>query len=218
MPIDLPPLVQEELSPDGGAHPAGVLVLLHGRGADEHDLEPAADHLGRNLRRVLLRAPLPWGPGWQWYSIDGALAPARDSWDASLQALSEAVARIRAASPAAPLILGGFSQGAALAAGWTAASGDRPDGLALFSGYLAPLVRPASLADLPVFVGHGRADPVLPIENGRALTDAFHHMGARVTARDYDVGHGLAAGEMVDAAAWIREILEGRASGEGPAG
>src|SRR5207342_633078 len=52
--------------------PAGLLVLLHGRGADEHDLLPLANLLDpeRRLLVVTPRGPLALPPGGaHWYVI-----------------------------------------------------------------------------------------------------------------------------------------------------
>ena len=49
------------------------MLLIHGKGADEHDLEPLISHLdpeGRFLT-VLPRARLPFPPGWEWYRTEG---------------------------------------------------------------------------------------------------------------------------------------------------
>src|SRR5947199_131732 len=57
----------------GRQAPDRLMLLIHGKGADEHDLEPLIPHLdpeGRFLT-VLPRAPIPFMGGWQWYETDG---------------------------------------------------------------------------------------------------------------------------------------------------
>ena len=52
--------------------PQGALVLLHGRGADEHDLYPLLDMLDpdRRLLGVTARGPLSLPPGGaHWYEV-----------------------------------------------------------------------------------------------------------------------------------------------------
>ena len=52
--------------------PEGVLVLLHGRGSDELDLEPLADELDpeRRFSALLPRGPLALPPaGAHWYAV-----------------------------------------------------------------------------------------------------------------------------------------------------
>ena len=72
-------LVYRERPADAGA--AGLLVLHHGRGADEQDLLGLADVLDpqRRLHVVTPRAPLAiqgW-PGYHWYSSRGSVIPTR---------------------------------------------------------------------------------------------------------------------------------------------
>ena len=53
--------------------PQGLLVLHHGRGADQHDLLPLADVFDpeRRLHVVTPQAPLrlPGAPGYHWYVV-----------------------------------------------------------------------------------------------------------------------------------------------------
>ena len=58
--------------------PAGALVLLHGRGADEHDLYPLLDALDpeRRLAGYTPRGPLSLPPGGaHWYRLGGIPTP-----------------------------------------------------------------------------------------------------------------------------------------------
>jgi phospholipase/carboxylesterase len=67
--------------------PEGALVLLHGRGADEHDLYPLLDLLDpdRRLLAVTPRGPLALPPGGRhWYALGGIPTPDPDTFLASL--------------------------------------------------------------------------------------------------------------------------------------
>src|SRR5881398_2342395 len=97
-----------------------TLVLLHGYGADEHDLLPIVHELDPRLRAVSLQAPVSLGGAMRaWFKLGqdarGGIsfepAEARQGLEAALAAVEE-VAR---ASPR-PILLG-FSQGAAMALG-----------------------------------------------------------------------------------------------------
>ena len=93
----------------------GALVLLHGRGADEHDLFPLLDALDpeRRLHGYTPRGPLSLPPGGaHWYRLGGiptpdpaTFAPTFTQATAWLDALPFEPRRI---------VLGGFSQGAAM--------------------------------------------------------------------------------------------------------
>ena len=62
----------EYLLRPAAADPEGALVLLHGRGADEHDLFPLLDMLDpeRRLLGATARGPLSLPPGGaHWYAV-----------------------------------------------------------------------------------------------------------------------------------------------------
>src|SRR3546814_11502142 len=68
-----PELVLWRTAPEGAAE-RPLLILLHGYGADEHDLFALAAHLPDAYDVAAVRAPLtpPWpSPGYSWYPIEG---------------------------------------------------------------------------------------------------------------------------------------------------
>ena len=72
----------------------GALVLLHGRGSDEHDLLPFLDLLdpARRLVGITLGGPLHLPPGGRhWYALGGIGTPDRDTFLASYALLSDAL-------------------------------------------------------------------------------------------------------------------------------
>src|SRR5215212_7323848 len=84
-------LIYEERPARGEAE--GLLVLHHGRGADERDLLGLADVLdpeGR-LHIVTPRAPLtlPRSPGYHWYVVPRVGYPDPDTFHAAFNALAE---------------------------------------------------------------------------------------------------------------------------------
>ena len=70
---------------------AGTLVLLHGRGADEHDLLGLADVLDpeRRLHVVTPRAPLTIGGGYHWYVVPRVGFPDHDTFHAAYAKLRD---------------------------------------------------------------------------------------------------------------------------------
>jgi phospholipase/carboxylesterase len=72
--------------------PTGLLILHHGRGADELDLLGLADVLdpGRRLHVVTPRAPLSlagW-PGYHWYTVPRVGYPDRETFSRAFDELA----------------------------------------------------------------------------------------------------------------------------------
>src|SRR5918992_5753188 len=157
---------------------AGLLVLHHGRGADEHDLLGLGDVLDpdRRLHVVTPRAPLtlPGWPGYHWYVVPRVGYPDRATFDAAFQALAALHDELwsRTGLTAQQTVLGGFSMGSVMSYSLgLAAERPAPAGILAFSGFV-PVVDgwEPSLADrqaLRAFVAHGRRDPIMDVEFAR---------------------------------------------------
>jgi phospholipase/carboxylesterase len=187
--------------------PAGLLVLHHGRGTSEEDLLPLADVLDpeRRLHVVTPRAPLtvPGWPGHHWYVVPRVGYPDPPTFADShgrLGAWLDGLAD-ETGVPRERTILGGFSQGAVMswALGAMHADGSpppsRPAGILALSGFIPTVpdyeVDDAILAGLPVAIAHGRQDPIIGVEFGRAARDRAEAAGADVLYRESDVPHTI---------------------------
>ncbi|CAD5141269.1 MULTISPECIES: alpha/beta hydrolase [unclassified Microbacterium] len=149
--------------------PAGLplLVLLHGYGADEHDLFGLVPYLPSGIAVASVAAPLapPWPtPGRSWYPIEGL--DGRSS--AAVTLAAEAFLRWldEAAADAPSVALLGFSQGAAVSLQALRLAPERFGAVVALSGYAAPDALPQDehLAEVspPVFWGRGTHDDVIP--------------------------------------------------------
>lgn len=204
-----------------GPSPDRLFLLVHGKGADERDLEPMVPHLDRTgrFRVVLPRAPVPFPPGFMWYTTDGIprggpeLVASVDALDDLLDAAcaEEGLARGEA-------IVGGFSQGAALvlALGLRRSVRPRPAGILAMSGFLPET--PGLDYDLdpapPVLLQHGSADPLIAVDFGRRAADTLAGAGVPVVYREYPMGHQVAMEGMAEAAAWLSRVLAGERPSE----
>lgn len=196
-----------------------TLVLLHGFGADEHDLLPIGRELDPRLRVVSLQAPvqLDFG-GRAWFNLeqtpDGfAFDPAEVAQAARLAA--EAVEEIARRSPRP--ILCGFSQGAGVALSVVLERPQLGSGVLVLSGVPPrgqPPSAPGALRGFPAFVAHGTDDPLIPVEIGRATRDLLVQLGAAVTWREYPMGHMVVPAELSDARAWLSAVLAPRGGAE----
>jgi len=185
----------------------GALVLLHGRGADEHDLHPLLDLLDpeRRLLGVTPRGPLGLPPGGRhWYALGGIPTPDRDTFLATAPRL----AAFLDALPVPPerVVLGGFSQGTVMS--WAMSLGPdrpRPAAVVALSGFLPRVegypLEPTRLAGLPVAIAHGSLDPVIPARFGAEAAEVLTAAGADVLRLETPVPH------MVDPV-WIEPLRE----------
>ena len=196
-----------------------TLVLLHGFGADEHDLLPIGHELDPRLRVVSLQAPIALDFGGRaWFNLqqtrEGLTFDPAEVAEGARLAL-EAVEEIARGSPRP--ILGGFSQGAGMALSAALARPELTGGVLVLSG-VPPRVAPApargALAGLPVFVAHGIHDPLIPVEVGRSTRDLLQQLGAEVTYREYPMGHMVIPAEIADARAWLSNVLARGVGGE----
>ena len=203
--------------------PEGAVVLLHGRGADEHDLLPLFDLVDRERRFVGVtpRAPLTLPPGGaHWYVVrrvgfpdPATFAPTFERLSAWVDALPEATG-----VPLERTVIGGFSQGTAMSHALAlAADRPRPAGVLALSGFI-PTVEGLELdlgarAGMPVFIGHGTYDPVIGVELGRDARRRLEQAGAEVTFREYPIAHSIAPRAVSEIAAWLGRVLAGAAAG-----
>ena len=182
-----------------GAPGARTLILLHGFGADEHDLLPLAKELDPALAVVSLAAPIALEQGGRaWYRLQegpqGISFDPREVLEAGNIAL-EAVEEIAKETP--DPILCGFSQGGGMALAAALAKPGLVHTILALSA--VPPRREGDGKGLRVFLGHGTFDPLIPIQVGRATRDLLAKLGAKVTYREYPMGHMICAEELSDA-------------------
>jgi phospholipase/carboxylesterase len=209
------PLFTRELAARRGEPPHPVMLLLHGRGADEEDLLPLAEALDPGWRYVSARAPfaLP-GFGYAWYEMDRLGTPEPVTLAGSLRQAEAVVDRLAAEAPM--LVVCGFSQGAVMAAALLVRRPDRVAAAAMLSGYLA--VDPRTAAGKDVFIGHGLLDPLIPVGLGRQARERFAAAGARVDYHEYPIAHQTSPSELTDLGAWMARLTAGRATPAGDPG
>jgi phospholipase/carboxylesterase len=194
--------------------PAGLLILHHGRGADEHDLLGLADALDpqRRLHVVTPRAPLtvPGWPGYHWYTVPRVGYPDPETFHSAYAKLAAFHDELwdRTGIAAADTVLGGFSMGSVMSYALGLA-GERPvpAGILAFSGFIPTIARwqpeLGSRQGLPVFITHGRRDPIMSVEfarRARALLDAG---GLRVSYHESDVAHHIDPAHIPSAIQWL---------------
>ena len=220
----------EAIEIETGPSPTASIVLLHGLGADGNDFVSIAQEL--DLRSIgPVRFVFPHAPTRPvtinggsvmraWYDIYGAELGESGHKREDEAGLRESqrrvdalIARERARGvKAARIVLAGFSQGCAMTLMTGLRHHERLAGLTGLSGYL-PLAavtgaeRSDANADVPVFLAHGRSDPVIPLARAAASRDALIALGHSVEWHEYPMPHSVCAQELADWNRWLLKVL-----------
>jgi phospholipase/carboxylesterase len=209
-----------------GPAPTASIVVLHGLGADGNDFVPIAQEL--DLRAIGdVRFVFPHAPvrpvtvfGGQharaWYDILGTEGGGREDEAGLRTSLVQVQALLdrEAARGIAPgrTVLMGFSQGCAMTLLAGLRAPQRLAGLVGLSGYL-PLAastaaeRSAANHDVPIFLAHGRLDPVVIFERGTASRTALAALGYAIDWHEYRMEHTVCPEEIEDLNRWLVKVL-----------
>lgn len=206
-------LLDYRLRPAAG-DPDGALVLLHGRGADEHDLVALFDLLDPEQRLVGVtpRGPLSLPPGGaHWYVVRQIGYPDPGTFLATVQQASgwlDALPELTGV-PLERTVIGGFSQGAVMSYALGLGEGrPAPAAVVALSGFM-PTVDGFALdagRAVPVAIGHGTGDPVIGVEWSRQARDRLEAAGTAVTYRESPMGHSIDPGFLRDLAGWLTKL------------
>ncbi len=209
-----------------GPNPTACVVLMHGLGADGNDFVPIVDEMNLSavgpVRFVFPNAPeipVTLNEGYRmpaWYDIFGGPAPRREDEvglrqsQATIEAL---LAREKSRGIAAKrMVIAGFSQGCAMALMTGLRHAETLAGIVALSGYL-PLAattateRHAANANTPIFMAHGRQDPMVVPERAEVSRDALVGLGYAVEWHDYPMAHSVCAQEISDLNQWLLKVL-----------
>ncbi|NKI96434.1 dienelactone hydrolase family protein [Rhizobacter sp. SG703] len=223
----------DTIETETGPNPTATIIFLHGLGDSGNGFAPFAHELdlaaAGPLRFIFPHAPtrpVTVNGGYvmrAWYDILAADLVRRED-EAGLresQALVEAlIAREQQRGiPASRIVLGGFSQGCAMTLLTGLRHRERLAGLVGLSGYLPLAAQTAAERDaanhgLPIFLAHGRQDPVVPIARALASRDALLAFGHPVEWHEYPMPHSVSGPEIADLTRWLTALL-GPRSGRG---
>jgi phospholipase/carboxylesterase len=222
MPSDILPSIEIETAP----HPTASVIWLHGLGADGNDFVPVVPEL-KLPPTLAVRFVFPHAPVRRvtinngmamraWYDIAAAdlntradIAGVRQS-QGELEAL---IAREKSRGIAASrIVLAGFSQGGVIALHTAIRHQERLAGVIALSTYLVLADRLAEEAaaanrDLPTFMAHGTADPVVRFEWGDASRRTLVANGYRVDWHAYRMEHSVCMEEIEAIGAWLARTL-----------
>ncbi len=200
---------------------AASVIWLHGLGADAGDFEPIVPmlNLDNPIRFVFPNAPVrpvTINAGMEmraWYDIDpGAPLSGTEDIRASAAAIEALVAReIERGVPAHRIVLAGFSQGGVIALHLGLRHPTRLAGIMALSTYVHDhehLTDEVSLAsvDVPIFMAHGQADPMIPITRAITSREALLKLGYQVEWHEYGMGHQVCQEEVDDIGRWLNRV------------
>ena len=219
------------MTPDGievetGPAPTGSVIWLHGLGADGHDFEPIVPALVQRGERPLRfvfphapRRPVTLNAGMvmrAWYDITGIDRHLQQD-EAGIRASYDIIAALirrenERGIPTQRIVLGGFSQGGSMSVYAGTRYPETLAGIAALSCYMLLPDRfdaehlPAN-QQTPVFMAHGKQDPMIPCELGLQTRQQLEAAGYRVRWHDYLMPHSVCPEEVSDIADWLRQVL-----------
>ena len=192
--------------------PAGTLVLLHGRGTDEHDLFGLFDVLDpdRRWRGLTVGGPLRLPPGGKhWYVIDRVGFPNPSTFHHTMGALDELLGDLDWSRT----VVGGFSQGAVMSFALGLGAGRPvPAGILGFSGFV-PTVEGWSpdlqaRQGLPVFLAHGSLDPVISVEFAHRAKALLEPGGVDLEYHETPMAHTIDPRVLPSAEAFLGRLAQ----------
>ncbi len=215
-------------TPRGTDAPAELtLVWLHGLGADNRDFLPLADEIlhqdGPVCRLVMPNAPvreLTLHPGYPlrgWYDLRSHTIDENED----VLGIRESAARVSAlideleanGIPRRRIVLGGFSQGAAISLYAGLRLSAPIGGIAALSGYLPLAQRLYSEATAagratPVFMAHGVFDSVVSPVTAERSASVIREVAPAFSWKTYDMEHEVGGEELYDLGRFLRSVAQ----------
>lgn len=197
-----------------------LIVCLHGFGANMDDLTALAPALDRaGALYVFPNGPQAAFDGADdtmraWYERGGN--ESAEAVHSSLVALDAFIQEVllRYRIPAGRALLVGFSQGGAMALRYGLPRPEQFAGIAVLSGSLRQIedLRPRmpTIRRQPIFVSHGTADSLVPVEWSHWLVAFLNEVGYRPFFRTYPIDHQISPAELRDLRDWIGKVLPGK--------
>jgi len=190
-----------------------TVFVLHGRGADAHDLADIAPLIDNNYRFIFPNAPEPFEPapgftfGYTWFH---GFPPARESLVRSREPLLRFIDEILARYPTPPgkFILSGFSQGGLMTLDAGYRTKQKLAGIVVMSGALYEADPPPLTPDIPVLIVHGTEDDMIPVHAARRARRILEQHGIRPEYHEFPMGHYVTPESMAVVKEFIKRCLQ----------
>ncbi len=192
-----------------------LLVLIHGYGSNEEDLFSFATELPDEYYIVSVRAPYDIQYGsYAWFAINFDAdqnkffdnEQAKTSRDLIVKFIDELETNYPIDAKNVTLI--GFSQGAILSYAVALSHPEKVQRVVAMSGYINPEIIEENylkntFSNLKIFISHGTADQVIPVEWGRKAKPLLENLGINTTYKEYPIGHGVSPQNFYDFKNWL---------------
>lgn len=199
--------------------PPPLLLVLHGFGKNEEELIDLASQIDERYFVVSARGPITLkSDAYAWFPMNftptGAVFDIPDVENCRLLLLRFIDELIEAYGlERRQVYVMGFSQGAIMSSILALTEPDKLAGIITICGRIPTEILPqikdfTKLAALPMFIGHGTADTVIPIAQGRACRDFFENLSVKLTYREYFMGHQVSSESIADISKWLADQLE----------
>jgi phospholipase/carboxylesterase len=193
---------------------AGLILLLHGIGSNEEDLFRLANQFPPDFVIVSARAPYTISPGkYTWFELgftNGERVINAEQAEKSRLVINTFISQLVDKYDIDPkkVFLGGFSQGGIISYSVGLTFPKKLAGIFILSSRLLPEVKPLirpgeELQSLPIFIAHGKNDPVLPLTYATDALAYLQTLTNNITYHEYDMVHTVGEKELADLVDWI---------------
>lgn len=196
-----------------------VMILLHGKGANERDLFTLAERLPPSMLYFSLRAPYKQGKdGYCWYQLSRGADHqfVYDYGEAKISA-EKIIGFIRAACKAygvdsTQVYLLGFSQGAIMSYEMALTYPGNIRGVVALSGRIMEETKQRQLnlkaGSYPAFfVAHGLSDSMITYDAGKEAHLFLEKNKFKSTFKTYEMAHTITSPELNDMRVWLSGLL-----------
>jgi len=208
-----------------------TVFFLHGLGDSGNGWAPVTKEMGYTLEHVKFILPnAPIRPVTAnaganmpaWYDIESlgsteSILNRKMDDEGVLLAVASVNRLIRdeidAGIPSNRIVIGGFSQGAALGITIGLLSEYPFAGIIGLSGYIPLREKTFTMAadankNTPIFLGHGDCDMLLPYQIGKLSHDLIKSKGYSITFKTYNgMGHSASQEEIKDVISYLQEVI-----------
>ncbi|MCP5058449.1 MAG: hypothetical protein GY937_17235 [bacterium] len=201
-----------------GEGPFPTILMLHGWGANAHDLLGLAPVLHGGGALVLC----PQGPvafeigqgmlGFGWWPIteDREIDP--EAFEAASKAVESFIDEAAQRYPMDPrkTVVMGFSQGGVMAYDLVLRNPERFAGLIALSSWLPDHVEKGvpsqpALENFPALLIHGTEDPMIPVARAQESREKLLARGVNVHYREYEMQHEIRPEALRELVVWLEE-------------